>query len=205
MKNQGKKIILGRHGQTVFNRDGYIQGRADSPLTFLGIPEIRRLPSLAAPERPSVVFASSLGRAAFTGSIYSQELSAPIYFRDSIVELSCGIWEGMRRSDVKGWSNTIRETWDDRPPEGESYADAEERVRSFINEINLLESHSTILVIAHAGLNRVFLKLWLGMDPESARMIRCPHDTLYILEPGGHVKRKHPEKIMDKGFLLEFD
>ncbi len=198
-----KKIILARHGQTVFNRDGYIQGRADSLLTYFGAPEIKRLPSLAEPENPTVIYASTLGRSAFTGSVYSQQLGAPIHFRDSIVELSCGIWEGMRRSDVKGWSSTIRESWDDRPPEGESYLDAENRVKSFIDEITLLKAHQTILVVAHAGLNRVFLKLWLEMEPDDARMIRCPHDTLYVLEPGGKVWRIQPDRGREEGFLLE--
>ena len=200
-----KKIILARHGQTVFNRDGFIQGRADSLLTYFGVPEIKRLPSLAEPEKPTVIYASALGRAAFTGSIYSQQLGAPIHFRDSIVELSCGKWEGMRRSDVKGWSSTIRESWDDRPPDGESYMDAENRVKSFIDEITLLKAHQTILVVAHAGLNRVFLKLWLEMEPDAARMIRCPHDTLYVIEPGNQVRRIHPDRGHEEGFLPETD
>lgn len=198
-----KKIILARHGQTVFNRDGFIQGRADSLLTYFGAPEIKRLPALAEPEKPTVIYASTLGRAAFTGSVYSLQLGAPIHFRPTIVELSCGIWEGMRRSEVKGWSNTIRESWDDRPPDGESYQDAEDRVKSFINEITRLQEHNTILVVAHAGLNRVFLKLWLDMDSEAARMIRCPHDTLYVMEPGGNVRRIHPDRGHEEGFLLE--
>lgn len=200
-----KKIILARHGQTIFNRDGFIQGRADSLLTYFGAPEIKRLPILAKQENPSVVYASTLGRAAYTGSVYSQQLEAPIHFRPSIVELSCGLWEGMRRSDVKGWSNTIRESWDDRPPEGESYQDAEDRVKSFIEEITRQESHTNVLVVAHAGLNRVFLKLWLDMEPDAARMIKCPHDTLYVLEQNATVRRIQPDRGWEEGFLLETD
>lgn len=203
MMRHRKKIILARHGQTVFNRDGFIQGRADSLLTYFGAPEVRRLPQLVEPERPTVIYASSLGRAAYTGSVYSQQLGIPIRFRPSIVELSCGIWEGMRRSEVKGWSNTIRESWDDRPPEGESYQDAEDRVNTFISEITSQKDHSTLLIVAHAGLNRVFLKLWLDLEPDNARMIRCPHDTVYVMEPDGNVRRRHPERIQEEGFLLE--
>ena len=109
----------------------------------------------------------------------------------------------MRRSEVKGWSNTIRESWDDRPPDGESYQDAEARVKSFIDEIIRLQEHHTVLVVAHAGLNRVFLKLWLEMDCEAARMIRCPHDTLYVLESAGKVRRINPDRGHEEGFLLE--
>ncbi len=205
MTNPKKKILLARHGQTVFNRDGYIQGRADSPLTYFGAPEIKRLPALIEPEGPTVIYASALGRAAFTGAIYSQHLGKPIHFRPSIVELSCGLWEGMRRSEVKGWSNTIRESWDDQPPEGESYQDAEERVKSFIHELTYQDPHSTVLMVAHAGLNRVFLKLWMDLEPDEARMIRCPHDTVYVLDEDGEVRRLQPDRGQERGFLLESD
>ncbi|MGD9819065.1 MAG: histidine phosphatase family protein [Desulfomonilaceae bacterium] len=203
MSRNSKKIILARHGQTVFNRDGFIQGRADSFLTYLGVPEVRLLPDLAKPENPSIIYASTLGRSAYTGSVYSQELSLPIKFRSSIVELSCGIWEGLRRSDVKGWFYTLRESWHDRPPKGESYEDAEDRVKEFVNEITDQEVHSSILVVAHAGLNRVFLKLWLQLEQDLARVIRCPHDTLYVLEPNGIVRRKQVGKSEERGFLFE--
>jgi broad specificity phosphatase PhoE len=203
MTHCNKKIILARHGQTVFNRDGIIQGSADSLLTYFGIPEVKRLPSVAKPESPTMIYASSLGRAAYTGSVYSLQLQAPIRFRPAIVELSCGIWEGMRRSEVKGWSDTLRESWDDRPPGGESYQDAEGRVRNFIDELIAQDDHSTLLIVAHAGLNRVFLKLWLNLEPDYARVVRCPHDTLYVLDPDGSVRRRHPDRPQEDGFLFE--
>jgi broad specificity phosphatase PhoE len=205
MTRNNKKIILGRHGQTVYNRDGFIQGQIDSPLTSSGIPEIKNLPPLARSHGPTIIYASALGRAAFTGSIYSKQLGAPIHFRQSIIELSCGIWEGMLRSHVKGASRTIRESWDDRPPQGESYRDAEYRVKSFIDEVIATPDHSTVLIIAHAGLNRVFLKLWLDLAAEQARMVRCPHDTLYLLEPDGAVRHMNTANDKVEGFLFEPD
>jgi broad specificity phosphatase PhoE len=40
----------------------------------------------------------------------------------------------------------------------------------------------SILVIGHAGVNRVFLKLWLDLPPEYAVKIRFEHDMIYVLD-----------------------
>ena len=68
-----------------------------------------------------------------------------------------------------------------RPPAGESYEDAEERITSFIEEMCSETAPERILVVSHAGAIRVFLKLWLGLDPAVAIKIDCPHDTIFIL------------------------
>jgi alpha-ribazole phosphatase/probable phosphoglycerate mutase len=98
-------------------------------------------------------------------------------------ELNCGIWEGRVRKEVLS-GEIMRATWHDGPPGGESYADAELRVGSFIRELNASESSDSILVVGHAGVNRVFLKLWLGLPPEYAVKIHFSHDTLYMLDGG---------------------
>ena len=82
------------------------------------------------------------------------------------MELSCGEWERCSLHDVKPGHKAIRENWQERPPGGESYQDAEERMASFIEEVCSGAAPDIILVVSHAGAIRVFLKLWLGLDPE---------------------------------------
>ncbi len=81
-------------------------------------------------------------------------------------ELKCGRWEGRKRREVLS-GEIMRATWHDRPPGGESYSDAEVRVGSFIRELNSSDYSDSILVVGHAGINRVFLKLWLGLAPHT--------------------------------------
>lgn len=174
---------MGRHGETVFNRDGFIMGRTDSFLTSHALIRAREMGPVLAPEGISRIYCSPLGRTAMTASIYSQLLRAPLHFRPEMPELSCGIWEGRVRREIVRNSLWLRKTWEDRPPEGESYRDAEARVGPFVNELlDTLAHESTILVIGHAGVNRVFLKLLLGLHPSRAIAIRCPHELVYIIE-----------------------
>lgn len=185
------------------NRDGFIMGRSDAPLTLRGIETARRLSGLIASEGVERIFTSSLGRAAFTASIYSEALRIPLAFREEMAELACGSWEGRSRADALGASQLIRSTWTARPPGGESFHDAEARVGSMIDEILGRENHGTVLVVAHASVNRVFLKLWLDLDHASALWVRSPHDTIYCIDEGKNVRYRSSSGPAGTGLLSE--
>jgi broad specificity phosphatase PhoE len=187
MNRSTPRIILARHGQTHFNRDRFIMGRMDSPLTEEGVLTARQVGLVVQRQQPDRVYSSPLGRARESAGIYADGTTASIIIRDQMAELACGVWEGRAAAEVKPTGRRLRVTWDDKPPEGESYRDAEVRVSSFIQELREHRDSATILVVGHAGVNRVFLKLWLGLEPESAVKLHLPHDTLFILEQGGVV------------------
>ena len=176
-----KKIVLARHGETMSNRNALIMGRTDSELTPEGMTIAKRLARIIEKEQVQAVYSSSLGRAVSSATIYAERLGLPIQAKDELMELSCGEWERCRLRDVKPGHKAIRESWRERPPGGESYQDAEERITSFIREVCSEAVPERILVVSHAGAIRVFLKLWLGLDPAVAIKIDCPHDTIFIL------------------------
>jgi broad specificity phosphatase PhoE len=126
------------------------------------------------------VFSSPLGRALTSAGIYTQEKKT-ILVRPALSELRAGEWELKFRADVAPGKPHIRPTWWDRPPGGESYADAESRMSQFVEELRATIPAEPILVVGHAGINRVFLKLWLDLSPDYAVKVDCPHDTAYIL------------------------
>lgn len=197
------KIILARHGQTRLNEAGVIQGRSDSLLTETGIADTLKMPHLVAHYQPRVIFSSSLGRAALSASIYSETLKIPVHFREDLVEISCGEWEGSLRADVIGPRPSIRSGWHDRPPGGESYLDRELRLSGFIQELSELPVDSAVVILAHAGLNRVLVKCLLGMEPEQALFIRFPHDTVYVIQSGSPVSWLGLSTGSGIGFLSE--
>ena len=199
---RGPVIILGRHGQTVFNRDGLIMGRWDSPLTPEGISVPERLAELLSGEEVTRVLCSSLGRATQTAGIYGARLGLDPTAVDEMMELSCGVWEGKTRAETIGDRDLLRRHWDDRPPSGESYRDAESRVGAFIGDLRNLPTEQTILVIGHASVNRVFLKLWLRIGEEVAIRVQCPHERLHLLGDNGRVTRIDSDGTRGSGLLL---
>lgn len=156
-------------------------GRTDSELTPEGTAIARRLARIIEKEQVQAVYSSSLGRAVSSANIYAESLGLPILAKDELMELSCGAWERRRLSDVKPGHKAIRESWGESPPRGESYEAAEPRITSFIQQACSEAVPEKILVVSHAGAIRVFLKLWLGLDPAVAIRIDCPHDTIFVL------------------------
>jgi len=158
-----------------------MMGRSNSELTLEGKNMATKLATIIRKEGVQAVYSSPLGRAVSSAAIYTENLALPILTKDELAELSCGDWEGYSLSDVRPGCKVIRDTWQDRPPGGESYQDSEARIGSFIRGICSEPFPERILVVSHAGAGRVFLKLWLGLDPEVAIKIALPHDTIFLL------------------------
>src|SRR5215472_10619420 len=62
------RILLARHGETVFNVEGRWQGQADSPLTERGRAQAAELARALGGEQIAAVYSSDLGRAADTAA-----------------------------------------------------------------------------------------------------------------------------------------
>ena len=52
---------------------------------------------------------------------------------------------------------------------------------------------------------RLFLKLWLSLDPECAMSIKSPHDTIYLIEDRRKVVARSVAGIETEGFLFHLD
>jgi len=197
------KLIIARHGETASNRDGLVLGRSDSFLTIQGLATVRRMPKMFTDYKPEVLLSSVLGRAAYTATIYSERLGLPLYFTPTLAELSCGVWEGLRRSDAGADRAFLRNTWTERPAGGESFADAETRVTSLIAEIRAMANRSVILIVGHSAVNRVLLKIWLELEPQVAIRLLSPHDAIYIVEETGSVRYRFADGAETDGLLFE--
>jgi broad specificity phosphatase PhoE len=196
------RLILARHGQTVSNRDGLIMGRSDSPLTEEGLNAAEEVARMLAAEAIATVFVSPLGRAVTSARIYTRGLHE-LQIRDAMAELSCGQWEGRVRREVTLPGKVLRQTWDFRPPGGESYLDGEARVRPFVEELRTRTGDGIVLVVAHASVNRVFLKLWLELETGHAERIVSPHDTVYLLDGERPVQAWSATGELTNGLILE--
>lgn len=178
-------------------------GRSDSSLTEEGIRTSRELARMLASEGIAAIFSSPLGRAVFSAGIYAETHGLPVQVREGMAELSCGDWEGRPRSSATHNAWNLRETWRQRPPGGESYEDSEPRVAAFIREIGLEKISPVVLVVGHAGVNRVFLKLWLELTEEQAMRIMFPHEIVYMLDGRTGVRARSATGEEFSGLLLD--
>jgi len=47
------------------------------------------------------------------------------------------------------------------------------------------------------------MRLWLGLEPETAIGIVSPHDTVYIIEEDGNVRYRAADGTAGRGFILD--
>src|SRR5690348_12821470 len=130
------RILLARHGETVFNVEGRWQGQADSPLTERGRAQARELGRALQQEAIAAVYSSDLGRAANTAVQVASAHRLPIVADVRLREIHTGEWTGKGRTEIDaGWPGGLRQ-WADKPsqfvmPGGESIHTAQARALDF--------------------------------------------------------------------------
>ena len=82
------KLILIRHGQTVWNKLGKYQGQADIELSQEGLEQAEKLKEHFSFENVKGIYASSLKRAMDTGKAVAEKFDLPVVPCDELREIS---------------------------------------------------------------------------------------------------------------------
>lgn len=183
------ELYFVRHGQTDWNAEGRYQGSRDIPLNAIGRAQadlngklLRQL--LERDNRSPGEFTwhvSPLGRTMETMARIRSAFDAalPEAMPDSrLVEISFGIYEGRLHSELAAGEMAIageRDAafWDFRPPQGESYEDVANRVRSFAATLR-----GPAIVVAHGGILRILRRLIEDFPAERAVNWFPPQDSV---------------------------
>jgi len=194
-----RPLYLIRHGQTAWNLEGRLQGGRDSPLTDLGKRQAQALAIGLRPVPPASILASPLGRARKTAAIIAQSLKIPVEEDARLGELRFGAAEGLTTQEInKRWPNFLsereRDKWQARWPDGESYADGEMRITTFVEDglKPHWESPSTrpLAIVAHETINMILIGKLLTLDPPLVTRLGQPNHVIYRLR-GGVIDHAH--------------
>jgi broad specificity phosphatase PhoE len=129
-------ITFARHGQTEANRRRLALGRADPPLTELGVQQAAALAQRLEATRSAMVFTSPLRRARETAAPIAAALHAELVVDDRLIELDYGEWDGqsfpdLPQDELVRWRNDPTFA----PPGGESLRAVTQRIESFCTEV----------------------------------------------------------------------
>lgn len=182
-------ILLVRHGETAWNREGRYQGRTDVPLSPDGEIQVAALAARLASLPIAVAVTSPLVRARRTAEVVLGARATPLELDAGLVEISHGAWEGQLSSDVEAAHAEMLGTWRDRPdrdvpagPGAETLGDVEARAWPVLDQIaHRLRGDDTALVAAHDAVNRVLLCRLLGLPLSRVWAFRQAPATLNVI------------------------
>lgn len=165
------KLYLVRHGETVWNKEGRVQGHSDIPLNEYG----RYLAEETAKGLKDIPFelayTSPLSRAKETAQIILAGREVPIYEESNIQEMGFGAAEGLRcRGENREpgsdeFNKLFTDTENYKVPEGgESILQLMDRIRGFLQKLyeNPQLQDKAILITSHGATLTAMLNLIKG-------------------------------------------
>jgi phosphoserine phosphatase len=183
-------VLLCRHGETPWNREGRYQGHTDIPLAESGERQARALGKRLADVKIDRAVASPLIRARKTAElILGPDRASLLSFDSGLKEISHGGWEGKLVSEISASHPELLDAWKHRPsaslpagPNAESLQVVLERSWVALSAATKdLGANDTILVVAHDAVNRVLLCRVLGLPLERVWSFRQAPATLNVL------------------------
>jgi len=164
------KIILVRHGKTVWNAEGRYQGKMDIPLNEEGREQARRVGEALKNFPVKAVYSSPLSRCRDTAREIAKHHGLEVKTKEGFKEIDHGEWEGLLASEVEERYPELLNLWREKPsqvkmPGGESLKDVQERAVKAFNEV--VKEHSDedlIVIVGHDATNKVLMCHLLGTD-----------------------------------------
>ena len=170
------ELVLARHGETEWSRDGRHTGRTDIPLTEKGAARPRRLRDKLAEWSFVRVLSSPLSRALETCRLAG--LGESVATTDDLLEWDYGEYEGITTAEIRE-SRPDWILWRDGCPGGETAADVGARVDRVIAEVGGLDG--PVALFAHGHVLRVLTARWLGLELRTAPLFALGTGTLSVL------------------------
>lgn len=165
-----RRLVLWRHGQTLWNAENRHQGQIDIPLNDVGREQARHAAQTLVAMKPTHIIASDLERALETGQILADLAGINLSTDERLRETFAGEWQGMTRDEIVAKYPADYAAWggdsEIRPGGGETRWEVSQRVVAAIEDALLnIPAGGTLVVASHGGALRSALGRLLGLDP----------------------------------------
>ena len=191
-------LLLIRHGETEWNRQGWYQGQSDPPLSSQGQAQALTLARHLENSKATALISSPLGRAQETAKAIANALALTPTIDSRLAEISFGDWEGLPQTEIKRrWPMLLRR-WKQAPdtvifPNGESLPALHQRVQQFLESIASQTQWlpGPVLAVTHNAVIRV--ALLEAMDAPLSRFRSLHVDNAAVIALNWRDGRYHIE------------
>jgi broad specificity phosphatase PhoE len=157
------RLVIVRHGETVENSEGVIQGQLPGRLNEKGKRQSEELALKLKDEKFDQVWSSDLQRCVDTANfLLEYHPGLKLQVAPDLREIKYGNLQGKKATDIE-WDEIESADLNQKYPGGESNMEMAGRVLGFLNELLAKFPDQSILIVTHGGPMRV---------------IRAAHDKL---------------------------
>ncbi len=185
------RLLLMRHGVTIYNVQKRIQGKIQSRLMKRGFKQAKDLAARLKDERMQALYSSKLFRAIAT----AREIAKfhPQLKLETLAELNerdFGEYEGWnyysaRKREPRLLAIENNVDYNYMPKGGESWRHVQKRAMYAIRKIIAKHPHETAGVVAHGGTNRVILASIMGLPLKKLVIFRQNNACVNIIDVSG--------------------
>lgn len=182
------RLILIRHGETAHNAGGFVQGRADQPLTELGRRQAQALAESLRGEPLAAVIASPLRRAYDTAVPIATAAGLGVEVEPDLAEMDVGELEGLSGPQMRARYPQVLAAWagPDGPalvlPGGESLTQVQARAWPVIERLRAAYDGRAVAVVAHNLVILTLLCRAVGAPLTGFRRFRLANASRSVLD-----------------------
>ncbi|WP_040338076.1 histidine phosphatase family protein [Candidatus Blastococcus massiliensis] len=174
-------LLLVRHGQTVWNAAGLMQGQTPHvPLTPLGRSQAEAAAEMLTRLSPGALVSSDLLRAVQTAEYCARATGLPIVRTPALREQGYGILEGRPSRelwDVVDWADAH---WSAEG--GESLAELHGRVEAYLQDLCADPPADVIALVTHGDTIRAIQAVVAGLGPDAMPAVTPANGSVTRLE-----------------------
>ncbi|MBI5630808.1 MAG: 2,3-diphosphoglycerate-dependent phosphoglycerate mutase [Elusimicrobia bacterium] len=195
------KLVLVRHGQSLWNLENRFTGWVDVSITALGAEEARRAGRELKGISFDVAFTSELKRAQETLALILEEAGIhglPSHKDKALNERHYGDLQGLDKAETarkygEEQVHVWRRSYDIRPPGGESLKDTAERTLPYFHSRILPQAQAckNVLICAHGNSLRAILMELDKLSPQEIMKVNIDtcRPLFYEVAPDGRARR----------------
>jgi len=172
------RLLLVRHAETAHNRDGLVQGRADNPLSDLGLKQAAALAERLASAPLDAIYSSPLARARQTAEAIAAPHGLPVAIEPDLVEMDIGQMEGLSGTELRERFPEFMTAWLSEDagsavmPGGESLAQVQARAMAVIERVVEQRPGGVVALVSHNFVLLSVLCAVLGLPLAQFRRLR---------------------------------
>ena len=169
------KLILARHGETMWNVEKVFRGRADVGLDDVGIKQAELLGKYLSNWELEAIYASPIRRALETANIVARYQKVSARIAEGLTDFDFGEWQSLSEQQVRRLYPDLFNEWHNNPDKvrmsgGESLEDVRRRAVEVVNDI-VSRHQGNVLLVSHRVVIKVLICCLLGLDNSHFRNI----------------------------------